>query len=153
MIAAAIITVAIHPWSSGSGQPPGPQVAISSISYPVVDGTRVIAVTGTVRDLGAGEHVYAFAGRQAGLPPWYPGGPAAISSGLWSTRITDLPASGGDFSVWAGLASPPPACQGVGCTGAALVRQKHELALAGPHAVLLKRVTRPRHAALPAARR
>lgn len=95
VIAAAFIT---HPWSHG-----GVQLGISSISHPVVDGRRVIEVTGTVGNLGAGEWVYAFAGRQDGIPPWYPGGPAAISGGsLWTAEITDLPASAPNLSVWAG---------------------------------------------------
>jgi hypothetical protein len=132
----------------------------------MVNGRLVIEVRGTVQDLGAGENVYAFAGKQAGLPPWYPGGPAAISGGLWTAEITGLPASGGDFSVWAGVASPPPplvGCQAVpGPSGtpqpcpppspgpsAAIEAQKHELAVAGPHALVLRRVSRPRHVVLP----
>jgi hypothetical protein len=68
--------------------------------HPVPHGERrlVIEVRGTVQDLGAGENVYAFAGKQAGLPPWYPGGPAAISGGLWTAEITGLPASRGGTS-------------------------------------------------------
>jgi hypothetical protein len=85
VIAAAVIGL-IHPWSSG-----GLQLGINSVSHPVVDGTRIIEVTGTVANLGAGEFVYAFAGRQADIPPWYPGGPAAISgSGQWSTSRSGL---------------------------------------------------------------
>jgi hypothetical protein len=61
-ITAALITA--HPWSNG-----GLQLSISSVPEPVVNGSRVIEVTGTVANLGAGEFVYAFAGREANVPP------------------------------------------------------------------------------------
>jgi hypothetical protein len=148
VIAAALITT--HPWSSG-----GLQVGISSESPSVVDGTTVIVVTGTVANLGAGEYVYAFAGRQADKPPWYPGGPAAISgSGTWTAEITGLPASAAGFAVWAGVASPPvppvELCTAPGCTQQEIQQAfLASLAASGLHAPGLKLVTPPRHVALP----
>jgi hypothetical protein len=149
-IVAAIIGGLFLLLSGGGGQNGGLQLTILNVSYAKLNGGLVISVRGTVHDLGAGEHVYAFAGRHADLPPWYPGGPASVSgSGLWTAEIMGLPASGGYFSVWAGLASPPSACQGLGCRAVAYGRQKRELARAGPHAFVLTRVTHPRHLALP----
>jgi hypothetical protein len=140
-ITAALITA--HPWSNG-----GLQLSISSVSEPVVNGSRVIEVTGTVANLGAGEYVYAFAGREANVPPWYPGGPAAISGGgLWTAEITGLPASAAGLSIWAGVASPPPAsgvCAGA-CSAAGQFAELRELAAelaaSGPHAASVRLVT------------
>jgi hypothetical protein len=149
VVAAALITT--HPWSNG-----GLELAITSVSHPVVDGSRVIEVTGTVTNLSAGEYVYAFAGRQANAPPWYPGGPAAISgSGLWTAEITHLPGSAADLSVWAGVASPPPGCATPFCNGGSAVSQAaalRALAAKGPHAPELRRLTRPRQVTLPGSR-
>jgi hypothetical protein len=145
VIAAALITT--HPWSSG-----GLQLGISSVSPSVVDGAPVIVVTGTVANLAAGEYVYAFAGRQADKPPWYPGGPAAISgSGTWTAEITGLPASGGSFAVWPGVASPPPEpCPSPGCTQQQIQQGfLAGLAARGPHTPGLKLVTTPRRVAVP----
>src|ERR1700722_14159630 len=103
VVAAALL--AWHPWSSGGA----PQLGISSVSHPLVDGRRVIEVTGTVTDLGAGQYVYAFAAQQPDVAPWYAGGPAAISGGgVWTVEITDLPSSAANLSVWAGTVAPPP---------------------------------------------
>lgn len=145
VIAAALITT--HPWSSG-----GLQLGISSESPSVVDGTTVIVVTGTVANLSADEYVYAFAGRRAGSPPWYPGGPAAISgSGTWTAEIMGLPASGAGFAVWAGVASPPVEdCTAPGCSQQEIQQQfLASLAARGLHAPGLKLVTAPRRVALP----
>jgi hypothetical protein len=147
VIAAALITT--HPWSSGALQ-----LGISSESPSVVNGTTAIVVTGTVANLAAGEYVYAFAGRQADKPPWYPGGPAAISgSGTWTAEITGLPASGAGFAVWAGVASPPvEACTAPGCSQQQIQQQfLASLAARGLHAPGLKLVTPPRAVALPGA--
>jgi hypothetical protein len=152
VIAAAIIGI-IHPWSSG-----GLQLGIISVSHPVVNGKRVIEVTGTVANLGADEFVYAFAGAQAGIPPWYPGGPAAISgSGMWTAEVTSLPAAAANFSVWAGVASslplPSQECQPPPqpCTPPPSQRQLQlsKIAATGPHAPQLKLVTPAYHVALP----
>jgi hypothetical protein len=147
VIAAAVIGL-IHPWSSG-----GLQLGINSVSHPVVDGTRIIEVTGTVANLGAGEFVYAFAGRQADIPPWYPGGPAAISgSGQWTAEITDLPASAVNFSVWAGVASSlqSPGCAARPCPPPSQRElQLSKLKAQGPHASQLKLITSAYHVALP----
>lgn len=150
VVAAAVIGIT-HPWSSG-----GLQLGISSVSHPVVGGKRVIEVTGTVANLGANEFVYAFAGRQAGIPPWYPGGPAAISGdGLWMAQITDLPASAANLSVWAGVASalpPQPGCPPPPqpCSNPQQRElQLSELAASGPHAPQLKLVTPAHQISLP----
>jgi hypothetical protein len=144
VIAAALITT--HPWSSG-----GLQLGISSESPSVVNGVPVIVVTGTVANLAAGEFVYAFAGRQADKPPWYPGGPAAISgSGTWTAEITGLPVSGAGFAVWAGVASPPQAScpPTVDCIAVGQQAVLASLAARGPHARGLKLVT-PAHYVAP----
>jgi hypothetical protein len=143
VIAAALITA--HPWSSG-----GLQLGISSESPSVVDGTTVIVVTGTVANLSGDEFVYAFAGRQADKPPWYPGGPAAVSgNGTWTAEITGLPASGAGFAVWAGVASPPPPPICAPTAHCSPQDYLENLAARGPHTPGLKLVTPPRHVALP----
>jgi len=140
----------------------------------MVNGVRVIEVTGTVGNLPADEYVYAFAGRQANSPPWYPGGPAAISgSGQWVAEIADLPASAADLSVWAGVASQPALGAAVPTVGPSspgsvsptvgpsspgsvgsiipqlIEEQLQQLAAEGPRAAGLVRVTPARHVALP----
>jgi hypothetical protein len=148
VIAAALITT--HPWSPG-----GLQLGITSESPSVVNGTTVIVVTGTVANLSADEYVYAFAGRRADSPPWYPGGPAAISgSGTWTAEITGLPASEAGFAVWAGVASPPQPpsdrCTYPGCTQAQIQQNfRASLAARGLHTPGLKLVTPPRHVPQP----
>jgi hypothetical protein len=149
VVAAALL--AWHPWSSGGA----PQLGISSVSHPLVDGRRVIEVTGTVTDLGAGQYIYAFAAQQPDTAPWYAGGPAAISgSGVWTVEITDLPASAANMSVWAGTVAPPPQPGSGGTGGSAVSRRvlRKELAqlrARGPHAPELTGVTPVRHVSLP----
>jgi hypothetical protein len=115
----------------------------------VINGERVIAVTGTVMNLGAEEHVFAFAGPKAGLPPWWPSDPATISGIRWKAYIKHLPSSGKYYSVWAGTAQLPPSCpSGTDC----LIRLRYiegDLALKGPQSRSLLNVTRPHSVVLP----
>jgi hypothetical protein len=145
VVAAALL--AWHPWSSGGA----PQLGISSVSHPLVDGHRVIEVTGTVTDLGTGQYVYAFAAQQPNAAPWYAGGPAAMSGGgVWTVEITDLPASAANLSVWAGTVAPPPGSGTGGPSGTAVSRKAlAQLRARGPHAPELTGVTPVRHVALP----
>ena len=142
-IAAAVLGI-VQPWSHSTVTPSagGPlQVAISSVSYPLINGEQVIAVTGMVRNLGAGEHVFAFAGKDAGTPPWYPSDPATISGGRWKAYIKDLPPSATNYSVWAGATDPPSPCpSGEACAVRPIDK---ELALEGPQSPSLQKVTRP----------
>jgi hypothetical protein len=150
VVAAALL--AWHPWSSGGA----PQLGISGVSYPLVHGHRVIEVTGTVTDLGAGQFIYAFAAQQPDTAPWYAGGPAAISGGgVWTVEITNLPASAANMSVWAGTVAPPQPGSGTGGTGGPAVSRRvlrqelAQLRARGPHAPELTGVTPARHVALP----
>jgi hypothetical protein len=134
--------VARYRFAGGGGTP---QLAISSVSV----GHRIIKVTGTVRNLDAGENVYAFAGQtgsglgqQTDSRPWYASNPAAISGESWTAVIAGLPPFGGDYSVWAGTASAS-ACPNC-ATG-----PTEQIERAGLHAQVLIRVTRPRHVTLP----
>lgn len=169
-ILAAVVgaVIALHPWSSGPSGPSGLQLAIQSVSYPEVGGAQVIRVTGDVQNLASGEEVFVFAGRSAQVPPWYPGGPAEISSqGLWVIDIDGFPFSHGLPSVWAGVATPPPAAQscpsgeycapaaaqscppGVYCAPEDDQAISFELADEGPRSPSLSKVTSAFHAKSP----
>jgi hypothetical protein len=156
-IIAAVIgaVIALHPWSSGPSGPSGLQLAIQSVSYPEVGGTQVIRVTGEVQNLASGEEVFVFAGRSAKVRPWYPGGPAEISSqGLWVIDIEGFPFSDGPPSVWAGVATPPPSvppCPSGEACGAAAGNATISLQLMdeGPRSPALSKVTPAFHATSP----
>ena len=151
-IAGAVLGI-VQPWSHSAGTASAGgvlQVAISSVSHPVINGERVIAVTGMVRNLGAGERVFAFAGQHADEPPWYPSDPATISGGTWKAYIKNLPSSGENYAVWAGAAVPPSPCpSGAECFAGPLEIEKAELALKGPQSPSLQKVTRPHPLVLP----
>lgn len=144
-VLAAVIgaVITLHPWSSGPPKPSGGlQISISTVKYPVLLGKRVIEVVGTVQNQAVGEEVFAFAGNNAGVPPFYPGGPAAVSSGgIWTAEITNYQGSPGNLSVWAGVVTLPPSCSGSLCVPAADVNLSKELESAGPRTPALKKVT------------
>jgi hypothetical protein len=162
-VVAAVVgaLIGLHPWSSDSPTPSasptgsvsstasdGPQISISTVQYPVVNGRRVIEVVGTVQNQAANDEVYAFAGSVAEKPPFYYGGPASVRSGAWTAEIANYQGSPGNLAVWAGvLTLPPSTCPGLACPDAAKLRG--ELVTAGPRAPALKKVTPAFHTTFP----
>jgi hypothetical protein len=141
--------IGLQPWSSG---PPAPSptssgsarldVSISAVQYPIVEGKKVIQVEGTVQDQTAEEEVYAFAGNEAGVPPFYPSDPATIRGGVWTAEITNYHGSPGSLAVWAGiLAVPPRPSPCLNCIFDPNATLMYELATAGPRAAALRKVT------------
>jgi hypothetical protein len=104
-----------------------------------------------VQNRAPSEEVYAFAGNDAEVPPFYPGGPAVVSSsGIWIAEITSYQGSPGNLAVWAGvLTLPPSTCSGPTCLGGGNAELADELAAEGPHAPALKKVTSAFHTTFP----
>ena len=156
LAAVAGALISLHPWSSGAPAPSasptaagGLQISISAVEYPVgKDGKKAIRLVGTVRDEAANDEVYAFAGAKVDAPPFYYGGPAAVSSGTWTAEITSYQGSPGSLAVWAGvLTLPPSTCPGLTCPTA--TRLRGDLTTKGPRAPEWKKVTPAFHTTFP----